>query len=215
MDEFLKLLRAAWGLPEDADEAAVLAHATQLAAKPDPDPENKPDPAKPENKVPVVEPELAQLMEKSPAFKQFMEATTARINTVETDNAALRASNRLSEVKYAVSQLSEGSSHGLSPVQLSEATEVLIACSEDTSKKLLKLLADITKNGVVRLGEKAPTGPGNTNERNVGEVLAERVKKLMDADVKMTESDAYTKVFADDEALFEEYRKATYIREEV
>lgn len=211
VEEFLKLLRAAWGLSEDATEEQILAHAEILVTAPKPD-SDKPDPDDDGtgDQEPEPEPELAALMEKSPAVKALFEGMNKRIKTVETQNSTLAKANKLAEVKLQVRNLNEGK-YAFSPVQLNEAEAVLVELSEDTSKKLLKLLQDIAKTGVIKMGETGHTGPGNSTERNVGEVVNDRVKALTDKG--MSEADAYGEVFQDT-VLFEEYRNATFIKED-
>jgi phage I-like protein len=127
--------------------------------------------------------------------------------------AALEQSNILSEIKIKLNEYRTGNQI-VAPAILDEATKLLAKLPQQLHEGVYSLLGLIqTKPNTVQLGEVGYTS--GTNTAGDAMKLAEdkvnaAVKKLTEADPKLTYADAMTQVFANNPTLFSEYQTAAY-----
>jgi phage I-like protein len=194
VEEFLKKLRAALKLAEDASDQDVL---DAIAKTLQPVEEDAP-PA-------LSEEQIAQLVESNPSLAGVLEQN----KQLAEQNRRLAARQAATERKLAEQAVSvkltewhtggESGKHGL-PVVLDEGIKTFMLSLDETAvEAFTKILDELVKTGFVTLGEKRTRR--HDGEEEDGEFklsdLDKGIKALMDADPELDEADAYTQYFAE------------------
>ena len=216
VNEALKALCESLGitLAEDAtDEVGIQAIGEKFKelaeVKPDPK-DDKPDPD--ETKTPES---LLKMAESDPALKVWLETQEATQKTLAEQAETigqLAAQNHAKDIREKVQALSEGSSKVLPPAVTTELSELASTLPPKSGEAVIKLFADTLKAGLVELGERGDAG----DQEATGELdtrLEQAAQKFMEEDKDLSISDAYSKVFAEDPALYEQYRRETLAKE--
>jgi phage I-like protein len=208
MEEFmLEELRKELGLPDDADEAAVIAAVK--ASKTSAPATNVAPPAKPAAKpiqpvavgsAPVQVPVAAS--ETKPSDDPIVKLQEERI-------AKLELALRLSEVDKLVTALNDPSrKYAIAPVMLDEVkTLMLEAPTKQFSEQIHSLFDRICKDGLVELGERGTQNAGETVSATKAFTDLVDAKKL--SDPKLSIGDAMELVATENPAAWEAHRMAT------
>lgn len=187
-DEPMKELLKALGLAEDASEDDALEALKKLQEAP------------PQEDPPKEDDKLTTLAETHPEVKVLMDQV-----------AELQSAQRLTEAKALVDEWSGNSTKkfALPEAVTGDIQDILIAASPQIKEKLNTVFSHIIENGVVKLGEtgkrrveETPDPKGTAASRFDAEV-----KKLMDADDKLSFGDAVSQASMDNEELYTEYRR--------
>jgi hypothetical protein len=196
-DEPMKELLKALGLSEDATEEEAIAKLAELTAEPEP----PKDPPKVEE--PPVDPSLTKLAEDNPGVKALMDEVTRLTAESKHNNATklVEGWSSNSKEKYA-----------LPPAVTTKLTEVI----EDypgIADKFSEIMTEVLKTGLVKLGEEGTSRPkGRPSQNGVGDATAEfneEVRKLQEADPKLTYAEATTEVSRSHEKLYLDMRRET------
>lgn len=186
-DDLGKSIRAILKLSDTATEADITTKLNELT---------KPEPS--------GDPTVQVLAESNPVIKQMLDEMTA-----------LKAANRLSEVNLALTELeADNSDFALAPNILSEVRTLALDAPKAVGDKLINLLADVRKNGIVDLrahGGKSPKrndDSGDSATKRFNDAIAQSVK-----DNKLSYAEAASAIAANDPELFREYRNESYLRE--
>lgn len=207
--ELLKLL----GLPEDADEATVLAKAKELAEAASvtdpPSPDGPVEPAVPP--VPPTNPDpapTAPVVDDKPANDPVTVAMNDRIE-------ALEAELRHRDVVGVVTQLSEGGSYTIAPTMLDEVKSLALNSPKELGNKWLDLVKKIKDEGIVQLGEVGVNPePGSSYGDDTATVkLNKRAEVIMLSEKDLTFADAFVRASTESPELTRQYRNETYLKE--
>lgn len=184
-DDLAKTIRSLLKLDEKATEDEVTAKLTELT--------------KPTGTDPTVQ----VLAENNPVIRQMLDEMTA-----------LKAANRLSEVNLALSELEKGDADfTLAPAILSEVRTVAMEAPKAVGDKVIALLGELRKGGIVDLREHGGRKPeSHSSDDSATKRYTEAIDKLVN-EKKLSYSVAANQVAASDPQLFDEYRSESYLRE--
>jgi len=188
--KILELLK----LNEDATDEQVTTKLSELM-----------EPVEPVAPVePKTDPQVQALAESDPLVKGLVEKI-----------ATLEAANRLSEVNLALKEVDEvDGSFAIAPATLAEARTIALEAPKAVGDKVIALLKEMKKTGVVDLREHAG-GKGNSTS-NSGDTATKRFNDAVEkvaTDRKLSYADAATAVSGEEPELFDEYRNESYTRE--
>ena len=141
------------------------------------------------------------MADKNPALKKILSDNKALSERM----VQLELATRLSETTVKLNQLNEAGKFALPPAVIEEARDLAVSLSGDKSAKLLSLLENFTKTGLVELGERGVRIPGSEN-KSLGEIFIQDVTKLAE-DQKISFADAAALVSASDPQGFQAYRQ--------
>lgn len=197
-DDFVNAMRGILGLPEEMSEEDVLSAAEQLVAQPEE--EVTPEVAEESAEESVPEPVLASeeateitaLAEENPQVKALMD----RIGILET-------ANRLSEANLQLNEWDSTRPYTIPSVLRDKARKML---SEAHSSELAEFLDELTKVGMVSLGETEAATRGIT--KSAGDTFQDLVEKKLSEDVDYV--DAVSEVSREHPDLFDEYRREAF-----
>jgi len=200
-----KELRRKLGLSETATDADVDAKLAEVAklGQPTPPPTDQ------------AQDELKKLAETNPLVKAFMDEQ----EKTRKQLADMQAQLTLSNVTRQLSELSRGVKVQLSAASLNEARDILVAAPQALGEKIFVLLKNVALGeGVTLMGEFAAANPNDPNRgdgaSDPAKEFSEKIAELMEKD-KLDYGTAAERVALTDAALFNRYRQATYIRDEV
>jgi phage I-like protein len=209
VEEFIKLLREALGLPEDTDQDKLLSEIKALKAKPAPS-------ADPPQGSKLDESELAKLAESSPAVKALKEAWEASQTQREEDRkrlAALEASARFRETEAGVAAACKLSdAYTIAPAHQETLVKLLAVMPKQLSDKVVAALGDIVKEGIVELGERGRLRPGGreTSTDDPVDAWDTEVAKLRETDKTLSYAEACVRLSSENPDLWAEYADASY-----
>lgn len=192
-----KELRTKLGLPEDATDDQVDAALASKKTEPEPVPAP----------VAASDPEVAKLAETNPAVKALMEQVAAQ----NTQLAEMQKTVRLAEAERTVKRLSDeigSKGYALPAVVLNELPALFASMPTALSDTIFKLLSDLGKAGLVKLGE---TGV-STQNHDGGDNGTKGFNDLVKAKVEkgMSFSDAVEAASREDWKGYEAYRNSSY-----
>ena len=227
MGEFLKKMREALGLPEDASEEAVLKAVAER--NPDdggegeggegtPPAEGTPDPADGEGEgegespaegepTPEVKAAMEEFMKSNPVAKMLAEqneALTSQNKRLEQRLTAVEAARRDEQITV---QLTEWTRMGLPPAVANG--EVKKALAEPSTTNIRDAIAAITKAGLTSVGQ-SRGGSLRLDEGSIDEHVEKGVKKLMEDNSDLDLVQAYDEFFAQNPEAYEAYRNGSY-----
>lgn len=163
---------------------------------------------------------IAKLVEENPAIAKLVE----RLETQDKTIATLEAATKLSESNRRLSEWKAGGTvkrFGLPAVLDDDIRGILLSAPSAIEQSFTKVMDKIVEVGLVPLGEKTRTRPrpdaGEDDTDDPAAVLKEvdeAAKKLMTEAVakgsKLTEVEALTILFRENEELYDRYREASY-----
>lgn len=220
LKEMAKLL----GLPEDADEATILAAMqTRLEATPvEPAEQTEEAPPAPPAETPSENQPTTQPASPTATAQPVAasEVTAEVIALAEADPvvrslvdriAILESATRLSEVDAAVKSLSDGKV-AVQPAIAQKLRDTALEMPKQFADKMLALVGEIVKSGVVELGERGTL----THERDTTATkqFSDKVTQVMEAR-KVDYATAADIVASENPQLFTEYRSESFVRESV
>lgn len=205
------------GLPEDADEATILAKIDELqtpatndaSSTEPPKPLNGPKPATTTPPAPVGSSTQVPV-----AASEFKAMDDPVVRAMHEELQVLKLANMSMLVERQVAKLSEsGRKYAIPPVLLSEVQTVMLEAGGNTelSEKVFKLFDKITKDGLVQLGEIGHQTQDN-NTLSAVKRLSDAKDALMLADNTLTVADAYERAAADNPSLWSEYLDETTVQ---
>lgn len=202
----LEELRKELGLPDDADEATVLAAVKDAKA------------SAASNEAPVVKPIQPAPIKPAAVGSTAPQVPVAATETRPSDDpivklqeeriAKLELALRLSEVEKMVSTLnSANDKFAIAPVMLDEVkTLMLEAPTKKFSEDLHSLFKKICTDGLVELGER---GAQTTPTVSATKAFSDLVDAKLLAEPKLSMGDAMEKVAAENPAAWEAHRAAS------
>lgn len=211
VEEFLKKLREKLGLPEDADETAILEAAVKAEKEEEEKKEEKPE--EEEKKTPTTveviaaSEDLKKLSEDVPAVGQLMKMVEEQGSQI----AKLTIANTSQRADIQLSEWNEGGKRALPPAVTDRVRKFL--SEGGSAEDFTTIMSEVLDKGLVELGERGSTGAGEAT--SAAEVFDKRVTKYMSENEDLGYADAIEMIVLEDPKLFEEYRKDTFIREEV
>jgi hypothetical protein len=135
---------------------------------------------------------------------------------IQTQLAAQEVALREARVETQLNALTQGK-FTLSAPQREIAKGLLLNLNDEAQTKLGEFLSELTKTGVVQLGEEGTGNPAGGDSRTLSDPVAEverQIDKLM-SDDDLDYRAAADKVFSENPDLHLKYRNATFISGEV
>ena len=216
LKEMAKLL----GLPEDADEATILATMqTRLETPPaeTADESEETPPAAPANtpseNQPTTQPASPTAVAASEVTPQVLALAEADpvVRSLVDRIAILEGATRLSEVDTAIKSFSDGKV-AVQPAISQKLRDAVLEMPKQFGDKVLELVGEIVKSGVVELGERGTL----THERDTTATkqFNDKISSVMEAR-KVDYATAADIVATENPQLFTEYRSESFVRESV
>lgn len=212
-------IRAMLGLPDGTPEDTVKAEFTKRLA-PVTEPVTVP-PATPVAAVtppaPVGDPVTPQLVTANdggltPEVRALAESDPlVRSLTERIDR--LDAANKLSEISIKLSSL-DSENVALAPASRDKLRDLMLDAPRALSDKLFDFAKEIVASGVVSLSEIGHTQPLESNA-GPAKRFSDAVDAKVKADTTLSYNDAVDIVATENPALFNEYRRASYLKEGV
>lgn len=190
----------------DEDLQKDLAEAIKKASEP-PTPPTPPAPTPPtpptsSNLSPAVMSEL----EKQAKENTYLAAVLADLTAAKKSIAELETANRLQEVRRRLADVGNAR-RVLTPHVGQKLSELIAAMPPKAGDRVLEVVKEIlTDGGTVELGERGRSVIDGGKDAGVRFEAA--VRKLQEADSKLTYADAVTAVAAADPDLFDSYRQS-------
>jgi len=202
MKEIAKLL----GLPEDAAEDAILdALKTRNEKNPD-DTEPEEEGAAPTGEGDEeVEPEEARVA----ANEKIINDPAVKLMSDRI--AILEGALRLSEVNNKLNEITTEGKFAIAPAVLDDVKTLALEAPKQFADKVLDLVSKIAQGGVVELGERGRVG-GTESGATATKQFSDKIEAVM-KDRKIDYSEASNIVASENPALFDEYRKESFVRE--
>ncbi len=201
MDEMTKALITALDLdPEKATPEDLIKAVQAIKVKPEVKPEIKPE-VKPEGEVKPEPITVGAQLTEATVAKLLAEAVKPLVDKI----AILETSNRLSETSFKISKLNEGKPNRLAPAVTEEAAKLIAGLPNEAGDKVLQLLSDTLKGGLIPMGEQGGLTL-DLNGKTAGEVFVSEVDKIMKLNEKLSYADAVETVSREQPELFEQYR---------
>jgi hypothetical protein len=198
-----KELRKLLGLSENATEADVQAKLTELESKVS-------DPQKDKKEETKVEPKTetkAPVEEKKEETQVPVAASeTAELIQLRDTVSKLQATHRLSEIKLKFNEMEAGASTVLPPAVRNKIQALCVKLSETDGNALIETIAELTKGGLITLGE---TKTARQNPTSGNESAVKQFSTLVDAatdDGKVDYITALERTAAKNPGLYEQYR---------
>jgi hypothetical protein len=169
-------------------------------------------------KEPVAGPDIQKLVDEHPTLKTLIERLEDQDKTIAT----LEAAHKLSESNRLLTEWRAGGTakkFGLPAVLDDDVRGILLSAPKAMAESFAKVMSKIVETGLVALGEKAPrlprpNEPGEGAEGDALKEVEQRTAELMrsanEKGTKLSEREALTILFRDDEDLYDRYRKASY-----
>lgn len=205
-----KELRKALNLPEDAtDEQVQAALAAVTASKVDPPVDEKKEVEQPVQVIAASE--IIEAVKKlgdqaDPNVKLLAEQVANMGKMIESQAIALK----FAETANIVKKLSEPvNGRALPAVVTNSLTEILTEAPKALSDKIVALFEAFNKTGYVQLGESGKNSGSDNVGGDVVKLFNDEVNKIMQQD-KLGYADAVSRVAMLNEALYAEYRQASY-----
>ena len=198
MDPKLKAnLIKLYKLNEDATDEEVLTAVSEEADLPDEE-EVDDDETEDEDEDEV---QLSELAKSNPRLAKILADQKAMSDRM----VQLELATKLSETTVKLNALNEQGKYAIPPAVLTEARDVIVTLNDSQGAKVLQILENFTKLGLVELGERGRNEPGRDNKTG-SELFIAEVTKLAE-ERKITFADASLIVSAADPALFDAYRQ--------
>jgi len=213
-----KLIRQLLGLPEDATDEQVNTALEERSKEESKNQdgseggnenegegegsnENQPDPllvmaSEGKTNLEVIR----KLAEDNPAVKALADMVEAQGKQIEMQTNALR----LSEAQTRVLKLTEGKKVAFPAKTTTKLTEILVEAPKQLSDKIYAMFEEITKDGLVELGERGALTPAS-GTKTAHETFEGAIRKKM-SEEKVSYADAAAAVGLEEPELFENYR---------
>jgi hypothetical protein len=200
----LKELAKLIGLGENATEAEVTLKLTEMAA-----PKETPPPPAPPKQLNLT-PDLRKLAEDNPVIDQMIKL----FEQSERENAANKVLLREQEVSVKLHEL-DSARIALAPSTRKLIQDLGLAIPVELTEKFWNVIGVLHKNthALVELGERGGAHVKRTADAtDVTVQLQERIDELVTSKQAKDALEAYSMAFAEDPALYDKYRAATYIK---
>lgn len=149
--------------------------------------------------------ELKKLAEANPLVAKLLAEQAEdrkRLAVVET-------ANKLAEVNVKLSEL-KTTKRTLTPVAQKKLSDIMVSAPQKLSDNVFTLVREILDGATVELGERGGAHNGGEADIDAGGAFEAEVTKLTEGENGMNYADAVEQVAADNPALFEEYRNASF-----
>jgi len=144
--------------------------------------------------------DLKKLAETNPLVRVMLEEREENAKRL----AALETSNKLSELSLKLSEVDKVGKFAIPPAIKDKFKDLAVSAPQQLSDGILDILAEISKTGLIQLGE---VGSNRINPtESYGKMFADKVSGLMKANEKLSYADAVSQVAADNPELFDNYR---------
>jgi len=158
-------------------------------------------------------------LKKNPVLKQMADALTLATTQMAEQGkkiVELETSRRMSEFNLKLSEMEQGGKYAIPPAIKDKVRKLAQSPPTDAmqlSEKMLEVFTDLSKTGLIQLGERGGKRPEEDDPGNKSGTSGERfnnmvLKKMKDE--KMGYADALEQVSADEPQLFEEYRRESF-----
>lgn len=150
---------------------------------------------------------LKKLAETDPEIATMLAEQAQQRKAIE----ALTLTSKKQEIKVKLSEL-DTDKYRLTPVAKKKLSDILIEVPISLNDKIVDLVKDVMKDGVVRLGELGSTnGSGNqASETPAADAFEAEVKKLMDGNKDLEYADAVVLASREHGDLYDQYREESF-----